>query len=240
MIWLMVAVGLFAALGFVVAENMRGGDPELLSHEVAKNNATEILQFSSGVRRTIQAMRIDGISDSQISFENSIVSGYTNGNCSSESCKIFSLGGGGLSYVIPSEDWLVTDHKTKDHYKTWLFTGSSCVAYVGTGEANCDTDGNTGTEELVLILPYIKKTICEELNKKLGFNLPDGLPLQEGGDAWHDNAASAKFTGNYVNHSEIGDTATDYQKVRSGCFEGSSTNNPPAGTYHFYEVLIAR
>ncbi len=239
MLWIMVAVGLFASLSFVVSENMRGGSPELLSREVAKTHANEIIQFSSSVRRAIQTLRIDGVSDSEISFENSVVNGYTNPGCTGESCKVFSGAGGGISYVRPSEDWLITDHSSKDHYRTWLFSGSTCIANVGSGDESCDVAG-TSDEELVIFLPYINKIICEEINKKLGFNLPDGIALQEGTSAWDNTAATAKFTGTYVNGNEIGDGATEYRNVRSGCFEGSAGGTPPAGTYHFYKVLLAR
>ena len=90
MIWIMVAVGLFASLGYVVSQNMRGGSPEMVSEEVAKNRATEILQFSASVRRAVQALKIEGIADTEISFENSIVSGYANANCTGNSCKVFA------------------------------------------------------------------------------------------------------------------------------------------------------
>jgi hypothetical protein len=242
MTWILIAVGLFAALGYAVSQNMRGGSPELLSQEIAKSNATEILQFASSIRRAVQALKIEGIADTEISFENPIVSGYDNPDCGAgkNHCKVFSPTGGGVSYVIPSEDWLISDHKTKDHYKTWLFSGSSCVADVGTGDEDCDIGPNTGDEELILFLPYINKVICKEINKKLGFNLPDGEPLQEGTSAWHSTLATAKFTGTYVNDSEIGDVATEYRKTRAGCFQGSGIGTPPAGTYTFYEVILAR
>jgi hypothetical protein len=240
LVWLLVGVGLFAALGFAVSQDMRGGGTEVLTREVAKNHATEIIQFASTLRRAVQTMRIDGITDTEISFENYFAAGYANAKCSSESCEVFSPEGGGLTYIKTLKDWLLIDHSSKDHFGTWLFSGSSCIAFVGTGGTDCDTDIDTGTEELILFLPYLKRNICMEINKKLGFNLPDGLPLEEGGDAWDDDADQAKFSGSYINHAEIGDTATDYQKVREACFVGSAAGTPGEGTYNYYKVLLAR
>ncbi len=240
MVWLMVAISLFAALSFVVSENMRSGDPQMVSQEMAKNHASEILQYSSGVRRAVQAIKIDGVDDTMISFETQLNSGYQNPGCPTDSCKVFSPTGGGLSYVKPSEDWLASEHSAKDHYGTWLVTGSACIAGVGSGGTDCESDADSNTEELVLILPYVRKPVCEELNKKAGFNLPDGVPLAEGNSAWHSNPALARFTGSYLNESQIGDVAAGYRDVRMGCFEGSGSNTPAAGTYHYFEVLLAR
>ena len=106
MVWLLVAVALFASLSYVVAENMRGGNPEVMTRELAKNHATEILQFASAIRRAVQTLKIDGIEDTELSFENNILTGYANANCTSEYCKVFSINGGGVSYTQPNPQWL--------------------------------------------------------------------------------------------------------------------------------------
>lgn len=238
MVWILVAVALFAGLSYVVSENMRGGSPELMGAELARNNATEILQFASSVRRAVQTLRIDGVADTEISFENNIANGYTNVSCSSDSCKVFAPGGGGISYIRPSPDWLDESNSARDHFGTYLFTGNACIASVGGGGTDCELSGDD--EELLLIVPYLKKIICTELNKKAGINLPSGEPLPEGTSAWNSNPATARFTGSYTNDSEIGDGNAAFRKTRSGCFAGTGTNMPPSGTYHYYEVLLAR
>jgi hypothetical protein len=227
MVMILVAVMLFAALGYAVSENMRGGSPEVLSAELAKNHASEIFQFSSSVRRAVQSLKIDGIADTDISFENPILSGYTNGTC--ETCRVFSSRGGGINYIKPAQHWLDPSRETSDHYRTWLFTGGAFIDSVG-----------TGANELLMIVPYIRQGICMEINKKLEINMPSGQPAQEGTDAWDSNVALARFTGDYSGSEEIGDGSALYQNTRAGCFEGSGSNTPPAGTYHYYEVLLAR
>ncbi len=240
MVWLLVAVALFASLSYVVAENMRSGNPEVMAQELAKNHATEILQFSSAIRRAVQTLKIDGIEDTELSFENNILTGYANADCTSEYCKVFSLNGGGVNYSKPNPQWLDASHEAKDHYGGWLITGTACISGVGSGGDDCEADGDTGSEELLLIMPYIRQNICEELNKKLDLNNPSGAPLQEGAGAWHATPAIARFTGDYLDSAEIGDSAAIYKNTRSGCFEGSGANTPPAGTYHYYLVLLAR
>lgn len=238
MVFLMVAVVLFAALGYAVSESMRSSDPGVFAREIAKNSATDIFQFTSGVRNSVQGLVIDGISDTEISFENPEVENYENANCTSEKCKVFSASGGGIYYVTPSLEWLDHKYASSNHYGTWIFSGNTCVAGVGTGDTDCDTDGDTGTEELIIFLPYIKKSICTEINKRLEFNLSSGAPLKEGSNAWSPGADAPKFTGSYSDENEIGNIATEYNRQRAGCFEGTGT--PPSGTYTYYDVILAR
>lgn len=144
---ILIAVALFGALSFTVGNMMRGGTSSI-SNEQARIAAGEILQYAQAVRETVQMLRIsNGCNDDEISFENDTVTGYTNANAPTDnSCHVFHLDGGGLSYRTPPAG--ITEN--------WLFTGANIVDQVGT----TDTD-------LTLILRNLTQNDCDAINASL-------------------------------------------------------------------------
>lgn len=143
---ILIAVALFGALSYAVSEMLRAGGGANISTEKAAIQANEILDYGRTLRESIQHLRIaEGCSDSEISFENQIVAGYTNGV--NTDCQIFHVDGGGMSWVSPAPD--VNDGSE------WLFVGSNIVDDVG-----------TTAPDLVLILPNLDENICTQINEK--------------------------------------------------------------------------
>ena len=68
MIWIFVAIALFAALGMTVANIGRTG-PQGRMKELGKMQATDIMQYASAVQRAIRTMRIDGVEETNICFD---------------------------------------------------------------------------------------------------------------------------------------------------------------------------
>ena len=65
---ILIAIILFAALGYAVSNMMRG--PSNIGNETAGIYASEILTYAQSVREAVHMMRIsNGCDDSQISFE---------------------------------------------------------------------------------------------------------------------------------------------------------------------------
>ena len=75
--------------------------------------------------------------------------------------------------------------------------------------------------------------VCEDINEKLGITNPSGPPVNNA------FGTTAQFTGTYDDGSPglLGDNGEEvnFAGKPAGCFDG-----PPSGTYHFYQVLIAR
>ncbi|MCB1783020.1 MAG: hypothetical protein KDI13_03420 [Alphaproteobacteria bacterium] len=235
--YILIAVGLLAALSYVVAQSSRGSVTRL-SEDKARLYASEILEYGGILSHAVSQLRLRGYKDTQVSFENSVVSGYANGNCSSEACKVFSPGGAGVSYVAPKTAWLDDSKSASTGYGTYYITGASCVVNVGAGEDDCDS-GSVDDEELLLILPYVAKDVCVKLNDLAGVSNVLGDPPQEDANSYVMNGD--KFTGSYSESYAIGDGAgepANFDGKTAGCFQGGGS--PVAGTYHFYQVLLAR
>lgn len=226
-LWLiLVGVVLFAALSYAVSQNMRGGGETVASEEMAKNQATQILQFAASLKRAVQTMRIDGVDPTEIDFDAPGLAGYDNGACGLASCKVFDSGGGGVSYQKPLADWYHDQHAalTASGYGQYVFTG---IKVTGIGTDCADPD--TSCSDLVLLIPYIRKAICESLNNKLG--------VAAGDDTL--SAFPGKFTGAYGTE-KIGDDGTFPPGQQAGCFQGKGAGTYPATSYNFYQVLSAR
>ncbi|MCD8566523.1 MAG: hypothetical protein LRY36_01125 [Alphaproteobacteria bacterium] len=135
-----------------------------------------------------------------------------------------------MSYFPPENDWL--DGATAGSsslYKSIYFPASLCVQGVGEGVAGCESDGDDN-EDLVLVVPFLQREVCEQINKSLG--LPE-TPVALSGNLWA--ATPVKFQGTFADGQIL-----DQNGLQAGCIAGSGTNNPPANSYHFVQVLVAR
>lgn len=221
---ILIAVALFAALSYVVSNMMRSGSSGTnLNEERAEIYASEILDYARNIRQTLQDLKIsNGCSNADISFENTIVSGYANGT--NTDCQIFHANGGGLSYVVPPEQWIASINPAPTLYQEHYFTAGVVGQDIGTSD-----------NDLVYYTPYISRDICIALNDLLGIDNPGGEPPVEAGNGWP--ASNFKFTGDLT----TGGTQLQRGGAMSGCFEGNNAaTTPPSGTYSFYQVLIAR
>lgn len=233
--YILIAVVLFAALSYAVANMMRGGDPATLSKETAKAAASEVLDYASAVRRAVRSLQINGYDDTEISFENDVVTGYTNANCSEDGCKVFHPDGGAVIFKTPSATMLDSSFSSDSLYGAWRFIGQS-VEVDGVG-----TDGNgTDSYDIMMVLPFIRRDICLEINKRLLGQ--DKISEEAGGfgaafnkyDGTFSSTNAAVFENPWANPT-VGDG------VRAGCFCDSGDSSCPVGEdFYFYQVLIAR
>lgn len=233
---ILIAVALFAALSYSVANILRSGNPEMITEERAKILANEILSQARTFRQGIQMLRVsNGCSDTGVSFETPALSGYTHSPIVADKCKLFHQSGGGLVYVPPPEEVLDMGYSPAPALRgQWFFPADTCVPEIGTAPAGtgCNSD-SADNEAIIAVLPFIRKNICVQINKNLGVNNPGGNPPVETSNAWP--AGNTKFNGGQNDTERL-----DQDGFMAGCFEGSATNTPPTGTYHFFQVLMPR
>lgn len=229
-IWfILLAIALTAALTMTLTRSSDTGG-QTGDIERARVQASEIMRYAKGIETAVDQMIMRGVGESQLSFENSFVSGYhTNANCTDDACKVFGNGGGGQTYMTPRDEWLDLNQDAQPLYGEWYFAGTTCVEDVGTGAAGCSADSDYSNEDLVIYLPWLSQEVCSQLNILLG--LP-GTPAIEAGILW--DTGNPMFNGVYTDGAEINRTAQE-----SGCIAGSG-GAQPAGSYHFYHVLIDR
>lgn len=232
---ILIAVALFAALSYAVTQSSRSsGDG--VTKDKARLVASEIIQYATRVEQAVSRMRVIGrCTDTQINFNNAVVLTYNNTTAPSDGrCDVFGMNGGTLIFQGPPKNATTNGNN-------WVFNGANTVSNVGTGAQNassavCPGSDATACSELVMILQNIDKTVCLEINKKLG------IPERSAGNPPQDNGSvnMSSFVGTYAATTALGDVPAQahlHGKL-SGCFEGDST--PAAGTYHYYHVLLTR
>lgn len=230
---ILIAVVLFAALSYTVANMMRGGNPQATGEEKAGLYADEIMDYGRALRQAVQTLRIsNGCAALDISFEDTLLSGYAHMPAVSDSCKVFNNAGGAVNYLVPAAELLDMDVAPASLRGQWFFPANVCVPGTGTAAAGCDSD-STDNEALIAILPYVSKAVCKRINEKLGITPANTDPPQETSNAW--TAAETKFTG-----TQSSDESLDQNSQMAGCFEGAAASTPAAGSYHFYQVLLPR
>ncbi len=210
-LFVLMGVALFAALAITVSRGMRSQTTTTMSERDATLAAADIISYAQRVERGVARVRRKNASENDISFENGIVAGYTNAGCTNNRCLIFHTSGGSINWQAPPEG--------ANDGSAWIFTGSTCIADIGTGPTGCDGD-TTSNEELIIVLPNLNQTVCETINKKLGLS----ATLSDTGGG----ASSTKFTGTFADGTEIIIGSPE----KTACFSNSG--------FHFYYVLLER
>jgi hypothetical protein len=230
---ILIAVMIFAALSYTVAQMLRGGSPSMITEEKSRLFAGEILNAARGMRQAVQNIKIsNGCADMDISFENPIIAGYTHIPVAPVKCRIFDGSGGGLNYAAPSDEWLDMALAGPPALRgQWYFPADICVPGTGSAPTGCNSD-NVDNEALIVIMPYVRKEVCIWINKALGITNPGGSPPTESDNAW--TASADKFNGAQSDGEKID------MDAQAGCFEGAAGSTPPSGTYHFYQIIVPR
>lgn len=162
---ILLAVVLFAALSYAVTGNQREQVNSL--GERAKTYAGEIINHAASVEAAVSRMTlIEGCLASQIDFaysNNTNPMGWNYGNGSAPPdghCGIFNQSKGGKVARVDkiNLDWLDSARSGNTYYGYWVSPRLRAFKRVG-----IDTDG-----DIAYILPYLKKELCEEINRQLG------------------------------------------------------------------------
>ena len=207
--FILLAIALLAALTATIS---RSTDTAEQSGNVERFriDASDIMRNSASLREAVNSLKLQGISENDISFVNTFTSvDYSNGVCFD--CMVFSSSGGGASYRKPNTSWLDSTHSGDTRYGEWEFSGTNDV--VGVRSTNAD---------LIMYLGYLKENLCTQINTMLGIA---GIPT----DAGFDQTA---FTGTFANTADIG----GMNGAESGCFEDTSGDRD----FTYYQVLVKR
>ena len=91
LLYILIAVALIAALSYVVSRGQRG-NTSTLTDQQARLAAQEIIDYGNDLANAVQKLRLRGCTDTQVSFENNIVTEYTNPNAPADkSCHVFDV-----------------------------------------------------------------------------------------------------------------------------------------------------
>ena len=231
-VWILIAVFLFAALSYVMMQGNRSST-SMLSDEEAKAYATQIISFGNEMKTTVKRLQLRGCEDNEINFSNSIykftaspsldawVQNHNPNSPTNESCNIFSANGG---QITPKQ---FTKGAVTSASAGGLFAGDSAVIV---GRVN---GVGTTAPELLLFVIGIDLNVCEHINKLLGINTTDPIP-NDGYSAWTPfSAANVNYDAAF---SIFGDDDTQLTGKSAFCSQVNDAST--AGMY--FQVLISR
>lgn len=192
------------------------GDTSAIS---AKAQASAILEYAHEVKFAVDRVLAKGCTDTEISFENPIVSGYVNPNAPADkSCHVFDVNGGGIVFKKAQENWL--DPAQNGDYRGFFTFGSGNYVW-GLGTTN---------RELIVRLYNINNDICKQINEMSGIN---GIP--NNGTMF---APAGFFSGTYY---DGGGGSIKGSGVIQGHLFGCVLSLTSGDNYNvFYFVLIVR
>ncbi len=229
LVYILIAVALFAALAMAVARDERGSTQDISSQQ-AKIYASEILDYANVIGDAVSELRLGGCAAEDLSFDATFWGhgDYLNANSPADkSCHVFDSAGGAAKYVTPSDDI--------NGGTDWEFSGS--VHLYGVGTTDAVALATAPYLDLVMYLPGVNESICAEINEKLG--IKPSVPT-DGGDM-----NPLRFAGVFsvVSQDSVSgsvaatiDSSQPLYGKTSGCFQEES-----GGKRHiFYHTLLAR
>lgn len=235
-LWLiLIAIALVVALTLSVTRNSSKTASNYNQESARLIAATTLRQMSDLERAVQKVMSTNGCSESEISFENSYMSGYLNTTPSptDKRCHLFDGAGGALSWPVPPAGQVLPSAPTtfQDNYR---FYGQDSVNGVGPENETGATCASR-CSELIALQQYVDPAVCLEYNKLVGINT---VPTET-----DTVAASTLFTGTYTDGNTAGtrisvgtgDSASLFWGVKTACYYHSSST-----VYQIYKVLLAR
>lgn len=208
----MVAVVLFGALMFTFSRGMRQGGANLTEKQ-AEIAASDTIAYAQTIERAVNRVLLRGYSETQLSFDNSFLSGYENANCTEDRCRIFHPSGGAVKWQSPPPGL--------NDGSNWIINGKNAIPDVGVHT----------TPDLVLMLTGLSGQTCLTINDTLGVPNPSGAPPEDG-----DSINKDLFTGTFAAGTQIGSSA-DLSEVRAACVWHKQPN---PDDYIFYVTLWQR
>ncbi len=216
--YVLIAVGLLAALSYAVLQTTRGNVSNLTGQQI-RLHAAEIVNYSNAIAEAVGELRINGTPETLLCFDSpSWPAGntYNHGGCADNDNKIFHVSGGGVIWQeAPAE--AMDASATPDNL--WRISGSDHITDIGhcTDTADC--------AELILSVDELNLAVCEEINKLLDIN-------SLGTEAFMD---LTMFQGVYSSGQTIGAATSPIRGRKAGCIYMSV-----ADEYLYYRVLQAR
>lgn len=232
---ILIAVALFAALSYAVTSSSRSGGGDANS-ETNLISSAQITQYPATIRTSIIRMVVsNNVQPEDLEFnrpeEFDDIDTVTHG--------VFHPSGGNATYSNAPEDIMNTGTGNTNAAGRWYFNAENEIVYVGgtTSDGSADGAPDRSTADIIAFLPDIKESVCSRINEELGIT---GIPTEtnieiEGHVMGTDSSATTTgICDTSCAGDAIGAVAADLNGQPFGCFQ------MPAGTYHYYHVLVER
>ncbi|MCB9988514.1 MAG: hypothetical protein H6868_04160 [Rhodospirillales bacterium] len=220
---ILIAVALFAALSYAVTQSTRtgGGSGD---NETSLISSAQLTQYPAGLRTAVVRMIIGGTDVQNIEFN--VPSDFNNctGAPTSYNNCVFHPSGGGATYSLAPREMMASGSPG-----TWVFNTENQINLLGTTNAG---GPQVDTADMIAFLPNITQTLCTRINAELG--LPSTPPTESLIDLSTQMTNGVDICNGACNGDTIGLDVTELDGQPFGCFQ------QPAGTYHYFHVLVER
>lgn len=230
-IWIFIAVGLFAALSYTFVQSSRTST-SVITDAQAQVYAQETIAYGNELKQAVKRLLLRGCSDTEISFENNVLGQYNNPNSPvNKRCHVFDKNGGGMRYNPPES---IFSGPSENFYSSVV----NGVSVTGNGNDCADSS----CTELVLVIRLSSNSssssdmrnarrMCLKINEILSLNLA-AIDVQ-----WGDDTPSGsnyhRFKGTYNTDILINDPNINGKKAYCGKIGAGEI-------YSFHTVLLAR
>ena len=225
---ILIACALFGALAYAITKS--GREPSSIAKkEQASINAAAVLQYFTKLNTTVNRLRLTSeCTDIQISFENSVVSGYTNPNApANKKCHVFDPAGGGLTWQNTLEQGAA--------YVPY-FTGDESVSGIGTEPPMWNSPKGA---ELVAGV-QVSLATAMKINDGVGIqNFTNHYMYGTSPPGVNHAIDTTKFVGAYRANQTINESFGDFGRKRTACFQHAAGGGYTLN-YYCFTVLIAR
>lgn len=193
-----------------------------IDREALEIRVAEVQQYGNELERAVAYVLRNGYSETDIRFAHPNHSSAYGDITDDPARQIFAREGGGATWRDNPSDIQTVD-------TDWIFNARNVVNGVGS------TGTTHGNVDLIALLMNVTEDFCLLINNKNNIENPSDAPPQDNGTLQY----STLFVGDYSRVNHMAATPTNYFEGKmEGCFEGDT--DPPAGTYHYYRVLLAR
>lgn len=213
LVYILGAIFLLGVLTAMVrGSNTPGGG---IDEEALIIRASEIQQYGQELERAISYIYQNGHSEADIRFAHPDADSAYGVITDTPTRQVFSIDGGGATYREPPSDIQTTP-------TPWVYTGANRIPEIGTNAL-----------DIIALLPNVTADFCLIMNETNNIENPLNTPPTDP-DSMN---ITTPYDGNFSGSVQIGTTAINGLK-QEGCLGGGGT--PPAGTYHYYRVLLPR
>lgn len=219
LIYILGAIFLLGALTLMVKGSSTPGAS--IDEETLMIRVSEIQDYGRELEQAVAFVFQNGHSEADIRFSHPDADSAYGDITDTPTRQIFHRDGGGATYREPPANIQITPSQ-------WIFNGNNFLNEIGT---TCSAASCT---DLIALLTNVNQEFCVFINEQNDIDNPSDSPPQDSGAA----DITTMFVGDYTFNAAINDIAVNLDAKMEGCFEGGGT--PPAGTYHYYRVLLPR
>jgi hypothetical protein len=167
LIYVLIAIALFAALSMTLGRQTDTGEASSLSDERAELYATQLIAYAAQAKSSVDQMMFSGGKIETLDFTLPGAAGYDTGSALDKIKRVYHPDGGGLiAENLPEEAAAYTGN---DPEAGWYMGRFNNVEWTKLGPGNTSGPGGTEApfEDVILVAYGINEKICEKINEKV-------------------------------------------------------------------------